>query len=174
MAKKKVNRETKRSSRNEGPFNSALESGLRALCVLYEAFPRSFDTQRLVFLDYLVVHSGDAEDGPESLHPATPFRSNEWVVRRHLVDQGLRLLIQRGLVTPELTDAGILYSASETSGAFVACLVEPYTTELKKRARWVVSNFGQKEEAELIDYFNQNLDRWGAEFEPLGDWEGDV
>ncbi|MFM9959999.1 MAG: ABC-three component system middle component 2 [Planctomycetaceae bacterium] len=62
MAKKKNNREPKRASRNEGPFNSALESGLRALCVLYEAFPQSFDTQRLVFFDYLVVHSGDVSD----------------------------------------------------------------------------------------------------------------
>jgi hypothetical protein len=174
MVKDNHSRKPDHTSHGEGPFYSALESGLRALCVLYEAFPQSFDTQRLVFFDYLVVHSGDVEDGPKSLHPATPFRSNEWVVRRHLVDRGLRLLVERGLVMPQLTDAGIFFVASETAGAFVACLVEPYTKELKKRARWVVKSFGQTEEGELIDFFNRNLDRWGAEFEQLGDWEAEL
>ena len=161
------------TSPSRGPFNSALESGLRALCLLYEAFPNAYDTQRLVFFDYLVVHSGDVEDGPESLHPATPFRSNEWVVRRRLVDQGLRLLMERGLVRPEFTDNGIYFSASEAAGAFVACLTEAYTVQLKERAKWVVSEFGPTNEAELNDYFTRHLDRWGAEFEVLGDWDGE-
>jgi hypothetical protein len=155
------------------PFNSAVESCLRALCVLYEAFPNAYDTQRLVFFDYLVVHSGDVKNGPESLHPATPFRSNEWVVRRRLVDQGLRLLMERGLVVPEFTDNGILFSASEAAGAFVACLTERYTEELKDRAKWVVSTFGLSDESELNDFFTRNLDRWGAEFEVLGNWDGE-
>lgn len=156
-----------------GPFNSALESGLRALCLLYEAYPVAFDTQRLVFFDYLVVHSGDVEEGPESLHPATPFRSNEWVVRRRLVNHGLRLLMQRGLVTPEFRDTGILFSASEAAGAFVACLSEGYTERLRERAKWVISTFGLTEESELNDYFTRHLDRWGAEFEVLGNWGGE-
>ena len=161
------------SIQSRGPFNSALESGLRALCLLYEAFPDAYDTQRLVFFDYLVVHSGDVEDGPESLHPATPFRYNEWVVRRRLVDQGIRLLMERGLVTPQFTDSGILFSASEEAGAFVACLTEAYTEQLKERAKWVVSTFGLAEEADLNDYFTRHLDRWGAEFEVLGNWDGE-
>ena len=157
---------------NVGPFNSALESGLKALCVLYEGHPRFFDTQRLVFFDYLVVHSGDVSDGPESLHPPTPFRSNEWVVRRRLVTHGLRLLMERGLVEAQVSDNGILFGATEDTGAFVACLSEPYTRQLRKKARWVIKRFGQTDEDELINYFNQNLDRWGAEFELIGDWEG--
>ena len=168
---KPTNRQpAEKSGPSPGPFNSALESSLRALCLLYEAFPDAYDTQRLVFFDYLVVHSGDVEDGPESLHPATPFRSNEWVVRRRLVDQGLRLLMQRGLVRPEFHDTGILFSASEAAGAFVACLSEGYTEQLRERAKWVISTFGLTEEAELNDYFTRHLDRWGAEFEVLGNW----
>lgn len=156
------------------PFNSALESGLRAMCILYEGYPAGMDSQRLVFFDYLVVHSGDVKDGPESLHPATPFRSNEWLLRRQLVDQGLRLLTQRGLAAPSLTEYGILYSATDAAGAFMACLSQDYTQVLKQRASWVIENFGDTDETELIDYFNTHLDRWGAEFQPVGDWGEDT
>lgn len=146
-----------------GPFNSALESSLRALCVLYEAFPESYDTQKLVFFDYLVVHSGDVDGGPLSLHPATPFRSNEWIVRRKLVDQGLKLLIARGLVQPEFTDSGIRFVVSDAAGAFVSCLKEDYTAQLRDRAKWVVKTFGLSKESDLTDFFTRNLDRWGTE-----------
>lgn len=168
MAKRKKRQE---SPATRGAFNSPLECALRSLCVLYESYPQSFDTQRLVFFDYLVVHSGDVEEGPQSLHPATPFRSSEWVVRRQLVEQGLRLLIERGLVTPLLTDGGIMYAGSEATGAFVQCLASTYTQELKERAKWAVEKFGKEDESEMVDYFSRHLDRWGAEFEALGNWE---
>jgi hypothetical protein len=153
------------------PFNSPLENGLRAMCVLYEAFPAAYDLQRLVFLDYLVVHSGDVPDGPESLHPPTPFRSNEFLVRRQVIERGLRLLLERGLVDVRTTTDGFLYCASETAATFVQCLHEPYTELLRQRARWTVERFGQASENELADFFNRHLDRWGAEFEIVGDLE---
>lgn len=81
--------------------------------------------------------------------------------------------MQRGLVRPEFHDIGILFSASEAAGAFVACLSEGYTEQLRERAKWVISTFGMTEEAELNDYFTRHLDRWGAEFEVLGNWGGE-
>ncbi len=63
------------------PFNSALETGVRALTVLAEASPRALDLQELVYFDYLIVHSGDA-GGPASLHLNTPLRNGELLVRR--------------------------------------------------------------------------------------------
>jgi hypothetical protein len=153
------------------PFNSPLESGLRAMCILYEAFPAAYDLQRLVFLDYLVVHSGDVSGGPESLHPPTPFRSNEFLVRRRVIERGLRLLLERGLVDVRTTADGFLYCASEEAAAFVQCLYEPYTAALRERAHWAVERFGQASENELADFFNRHLDRWGAEFEIVGDLE---
>lgn len=47
------------------PFNSPLETGVRSLTILEAAFPLSFDLQRLVEFDYVVVHSGDVEDDIE-------------------------------------------------------------------------------------------------------------
>ena len=67
------------------PFNSAIECGLRSLIILEHAFPLEYDLQRLVFYDYLLVHSQDA-GGPNSIHPATPHRSGEVLVKRKMLE----------------------------------------------------------------------------------------
>lgn len=51
--------------------------------------------QRLVEMDYLVVHSGDA-DGPDSLHAPLPMRAGELLVRHGLIEKGLMLMMSRG------------------------------------------------------------------------------
>ena len=79
------------------PFNSALETGVRTLAILIACYPTAHDLGRLVQYDYLTVHSGDA-NGPPSLHPPLPLRSGELLVRRGLIESGLRLMMSRSLV----------------------------------------------------------------------------
>ena len=76
------------SRTHHSPFNSPLETGIRSLAVLVAAYPEPFDLERLVEMDYLVVHSGDA-DGPYSLHAPLPMRAGELLVRRGLIEKGL-------------------------------------------------------------------------------------
>jgi len=158
----------------QDPFllNSSVESGLRSLCLLYEAYPLQLDLQRLVFFDYMLVHSGDAPNGPPSIHPPTPFRSNELLVRRHLIESGLHLLLARGLITFKVSQAGFLYSAADPAVSFLSSLTEEYTVLLRERAAWVVKSYGDTDDAQLSAVFNENLDRWGSEFEIVGDFDG--
>ncbi len=74
-------------------FNSALGTGLRALIVLDAFHPRACSTSELVWFDHLVVHTADLE-GPDSLHPDLPSRAGELLVRRRLVDEGVRRCCQ--------------------------------------------------------------------------------
>lgn len=147
------------------PFNTPLESGLRSLVLLTEAFPEFYDLQRLVFFDYLIVHSADAPEGPTSLHPGTPHRSGEVLVRRGIVEDGLTFLLDRGLVEQRFEARGILYGATEYASPFLDCLRAPYTVSLKERAKWVVQKFGGYTDEALKQFFSENLDRWGSEFE---------
>jgi len=147
-----------------GPFNSPLECGLRALTLLSAASPAAYDLQRLVLYDYLLVHSGDVPGGPESIHPATPLRSGEALVRRHWVERGLLLMISRELIVRIFSQSGILYAASELAESFLGYMEESYTKKLRERASWVISTFGSHTDQQLIDFFKANLDRWGGEF----------
>lgn len=146
------------------PFNSPLECGLRALVILRAAETVPCDLQRLVFYDYLLVHSGDVPGGPESIHPPTPLRSGEALVRRHWVERGLLLMVSRELIIRTFSAQGILYEASPIAASFLAYMEEPYTKLLQARAAWVIERFGGYSEHDLVEFFKANLDRWSGEF----------
>jgi len=155
----------RRSSQQRLPFNSPTETGLRAVTVLTEAFPAAYDLQRLLFFDYVTVHSADLAGGPASLHPATPHRSGEILIKRGLVERGLILYWSRGLIERRFDPQGFLYAATEQSASFLDSLSSPYAQELRARARWVVESLGELSAEELQEIVGQHLDQWGAEFE---------
>lgn len=151
-------------SATAAPFNSPLECGLRTLVLLAAADPSACDLQRLIFYDYLLVHSGDVPDGPDSIHPPTPLRSGEALVRRHWIERGLLLMISRELVVRIFSGQGIMYQASPLAAPFLGYLQEPYTRKLQERAQWVVARFGNQSDHQLVEFFKANLDRWSGEF----------
>lgn len=148
------------------PFNSALETGLRSLAILEAAFPSRHDLQRLVELDYLVVHSADV-GGPESLHAPLPLRAGELLVRRQLIEKGLLLMMSKGLIERHSTETGIEYSASETASPYLANLAAIYTLLLRERAQWLVCNFEGFSTEQLRDLTRRFFARWSSEFEPM-------
>src|ERR1700744_3513837 len=102
-------------------FNSALETGVRTVIVLDAVHPRAFDLAHLTWFDHLVVHTSDI-GGPESLHPDIPQRTGELLVRRRLVENGVKLMRRLHMVETEVGEGGIVYQASEDASAFVESL----------------------------------------------------
>lgn len=145
-------------------FNTPLESGLRSAALLLEAYPDSFDVQRLGQYDYLIVHSGDVVGGPPSIHPATPHRSGELLVRRRLVEAGLEFMVHRGVIERAFTQNGIGYVAGEYAVLFLNSLSSEYANQLRDRAAWVVHRFAGLSDEELTAYIKAHLSQWGAEF----------
>jgi ABC-three component (ABC-3C) system Middle Component 2 len=148
-------------------FNSALEYGLRLLFLLDAATPGQADLQRLISYDYLLVHSGDIDGGPPSLHPAVPFRGSELLIKRDLVRAGLDLMFARELVEKRLTGDGIVYRGSELTRAFLNLLKTPYAVNVRARARWVIERFGPLTDEGLNSFMASSVGLWGAEFEHL-------
>lgn len=149
------------------PFNTPIESGLRLLFVLDEAKGDAFDLQRLVSYDYLLVHSGDVEGGPASLHPAVPFRGGELLVKREFVRAGLDAMFAKELLEKKFESSGIYYRATALTGAFLKLLVSAYSSSLRARAAWVTSRFADYTDEMLESYMTENVGRWGAEFDRL-------
>jgi len=152
-------------SKSISAFNSPVECGLRSAILLAEAFPQMIDLQRLIQYDYLLVHSGDVADGPPSIHPATPNRSGELLIRRPLIESGIKLMMSKAIIECELSSKGIRYLAGDWSVPFLSALTADYTEALKERATWVIQNFGQYSDAALTDYMRKNWSHWGSEFE---------
>lgn len=146
------------------PFNGPIEIGLRALTILNEAYPEAYSMQRLVVFDYLVVHSDDVPDGPPGLHPRTPNRGGELLVRRGVLEQGLLLYQSRTLIERRFYASGVFYSATERSAGFLDVLISEYLIELRDRAKWLVTKFGGMADSELVQFVRTRIGAWGAEF----------
>lgn len=147
------------------PFNGPVECGLRAMVLLYEIHPAFASLQRLVVFDYLLIHSDDVPKGPPGLHPKTPYRSGELLVRRDTLRRGILLYISRGLISDHYRESGIAYSATERTGAFLDALSSEYTGELRERAGWVAERFGNCSDQDLDVLVKDHIGEWGAEFE---------
>ena len=146
------------------PFNGPIEIGLRALTLLSEAFPSAYSLQRMVVSDYLLVHSDDLPGGPPGLHPKTPHRGGELLVRRAVLERGLMLYQSRGLLDRHYTEAGVMFAATERTATFLDALSTGYAAELRERAAWLVSLFGETSDQELLKIANSQVGEWGAEF----------
>ncbi len=129
-------------------FNSPLEAGLRALFVLSAAGRRALDTQRLVYMDYILIHSGDL-GGPESLHADTPSRKGELLVRRELLTDGLVLMRSRDLVERKFRASGIAWLATREGRHVVEQFESRYASTLKTTAKWAVETFGSRSDQAL-------------------------
>lgn len=150
----------------ETTFNSPLETGMRSLNVLLEAYPATYDLQKLVIFDHLVVHTKDV-GGPESLHPKLPQSNTEILVRRKVVENGLLLMMSRNLIERVINSDGISYRAGELATTFINSLNAPYLTQLRESASWVVGNFGQFEDTKLREVVHTFFDKWIEEFQEV-------
>ncbi len=148
------------------PFNSPLETGVRSLAILVAAFPTAFDLQRLVEMDYLVVHSGDV-DGPHSLHAPLPLRAGELLVRRELIENGLLLMMSRDLVQRVPKDDGFNYLAGETAAPFMSSLTSEYSRQLMDRASWAVSRFENVSTEDIRRITHRVFEKWSSQFQPI-------
>jgi hypothetical protein len=102
--------------------------------------------------------------GPRSLHPATPLRSGELLVRRNLVGHGLQLMIRKGLVTKSFTSQGILYAATPHAKSVIAYFQSNYAVRCAEISKWISQRFQQLSDDELRGFIRDNLGRWGTEF----------
>jgi hypothetical protein len=148
----------------DGPFNSPVEVGLRALVTLTATHPAAHSLQRLTVLDYLVVHSDDVPDGPPGLHPQTPYRAGELLMRRAVLEDGLLLYESRGMVERRFETAGVFYAATDRAGAFLDVFAGPYMDALRDRAARVTERFKPLADEPLFELVDSWIGEWGAEF----------
>lgn len=153
-------------SQSTHPFNSTLETGIRALVVLDALYPRRCDLMELTWFDHLVVHTGDldGDNVPDSLHPDLPNRAGELLVRRQLVERSLRLMQQVHLIEVHETEEGVQFAASEEAPSYLDLLQAPYSTELKRRASWMAKRLAGLSVPQLREIVETKIGRWTAEF----------
>lgn len=145
-------------------FNSPLETGVRSVIILDAIYPKTCDLSMLVWLDHLVVHSGDV-NGPTSLHPDVPQRNAELLIRRTLIEDGLKMMRRFNLIQVLPENEGITYQSTEEAFPFVNLLKASYSVKLRDRAQWIAENITVLEQDVLKKLITDKISRWNLEFE---------
>ncbi|EJO2017439.1 hypothetical protein RQY88_001061 [Vibrio vulnificus] len=129
---------------NESVFNTELEAGVRAICVLNEIYPKAIDIDIILKSDYMIVYSSDF-NGPESIHQHIPNRKFALDVRYQVVKNGLELMKNFDMVEVVPTSNGLAYRATESVSPYLRLMTSPYSKKLIHNASWV-SNLINSEE----------------------------
>lgn len=155
---------------HDSVLSSPLEVGLRML-ILLSRLTITADLHRLAIYDYLLLHSHDLDDGPESLHPPTPLRTGELLVRRNQITRGLFLLETRGLIERDYSTDGIAFRTSKLAEPFLQYFESDYAKKCGNISGWVAQTFDGMSSDELQTFIHSRIGKWGVEFtdEPTED-----
>ena len=149
------------------PLNSPLEIGLRTVILLTEVFPEALNIDRLILMDYRLLHSGDF-DGPNSVQPAVSTRSGELGIKRTVLEHGVQLMMRAGMVEVEASNQGITYRASEAASPFLRLVRSPMLDQLCQVASWIgvefsdLTNDAIRERMRIIS--SQWSEEWNEDF----------
>lgn len=144
-------------------YNSPLETGIRAVVVLEHLRPVRVDLAEMVLFDHVVVHTGD-HGGPPSLHTDLPDRKGELLVRRRLVEHGLRLMQRCHLVAAACEDDGISYHATDEAAAYLELLETPYSEHLKVCSSWIGDEVRRYSKAAFKERLRARISDWADSF----------
>ena len=145
-------------------FNSPLEIGLRLLFILNNTNKHGLDIERLLYYNYLVIHSSDVSPNVESLHPSFPNRSCEILISRDIISKGLKLLLSKSLICVDYNKNGLKYKKNDNTQKFLTYFESTYSKELDEKAKWACETFDEISDKKLKDYMEGQLGKWGSEF----------
>ena len=132
--------------------------------LLNETYPRSLSLQRLVVLDYLIVHSDDVPGGPPGLHPQVPHPGRNFLSDAMSYKKGWSCIKAAAYWNSALKLKGLLRGDGTDCGV-PRCPLLPTTRLLwRDRARWLVSTYAEMEDDQLQAFAREHVGRWGAEF----------
>ena len=140
-------------------LNSPLEVGLRTVVTLTASFPDALDIDRLLLMDYCLLHSADL-GGPESVLPSIDTRGGELAVRRSVLEHGVHLMVRAGMIEISTSPLGIAYRASESAAPFLVLVSSPHLGRISEVATWTATEFSDLSTEQIRSRMRQISNQW--------------
>lgn len=135
-------------------FNSAFENSLRILLLLAE-FNCGQSLDKIYATDFMVSYGATFGVSESDLNGDNQYKFSEFASRREIVRQALKQLVLDGLVWPDNSAAGILYSITDVGREYSATLESEYAEEYRSTARKIVEIVSDISERTIIDKINK-------------------
>lgn len=149
---------------NTNLFNTPFEMGVRALLLL-ETIEKPITLENLIFLDYMLLHSGDFHNSPESIHADIPYRKGELLVKRVVLLNSLELFLSKGVLIKKFTPNGIYFAQNDLTSAFLNFFKSQYFVQLREIALWIKNSVPNDSEKEMNTYFKNTFSLDDGQFE---------
>lgn len=135
-------------------FNSAFENSLRILLLLAE-FDCGQSLDKIYATDFMVSYGATFGVSESDLNGDNQYKFSEFASRREIVRQALKQLVLDGLVWPDNSAAGILYSITDTGREYGATLDSEYAEEYRSTAQRIVEMVSDVSERSIIEKINK-------------------
>ncbi|GEM_PF-4756807 len=149
---------------NNHLLNSTIEVALRVLVILTINCSEKFDVERLGYYDYVSTRLNDYNDKFKSLHPYTPYKHGELIVKRELIQSALALLLKKDLVKIEYGTEGVNYYSNKYSSYFLSHFKSEYYLELCKHVEVASNNLSNIKTEDLRKLFKRNINKMEMQF----------
>ena len=135
-------------------FNSVFENSLRILLLLAE-FDCRQSLDKIYATDFMVSYGATFGVSKSDLNGDNQYKFSEFASRREIVRQALKQLVLDGLVWPDNSAAGILYSITDAGREYGDTLDSEYAKEYRSIARKIVEIFSDVSERSIIEKINK-------------------
>lgn len=135
-------------------FNSSFENSLRILLLLAE-FNGGQSLDKIYASDFMVSYGATFGVSKVDLNGDNQYKFSEFASRREIVRLALKQLVLEGLVRPDNSADGIIYSITDAGREYSATLESEYAEEYRITARKIVELVSAVSERTLIDKINK-------------------
>lgn len=135
-------------------FNSVFENSLRILLLLAE-FNCGQSLDKIYASDFMVSYGATFGVSKVDLNGDNQYKFSEFASRREIVRLALKQMVLDGLVWPDNSAAGILYSITDEGREYSATLESEYAEEYRSTARKIVKIVSDESERTIIDRINK-------------------
>lgn len=135
-------------------FNSAFENSLRIMLLLAE-FNCGQSLDKIYATDFMASYGATFGVSESDLNGDSQYKFSEFASRREIVRQALKQLVLDGLVWPDNSAAGILYSITDAGREYGDTLDSEYAKEYSSIARKIVEIFSDVSERSIIEKINK-------------------
>ena len=130
-------------------FNSVFENSLRILLLLAE-FDCGQSLDKIYATDFMVTYGATFGVSESDLNGDNQYKFSEFASRREIVRLALK-----GMVLPENSATGILYSITNAGRDYSATLTSEYAEEYRSTARKIVEIVSNAAERTIIHKINK-------------------
>ena len=135
-------------------FNSVFENSLRILLLLAE-FDCGQSLDKIYATDFMVSYGATFGVSESDLNGDNQYKFSEFASRREIVRQALKQLVLDGLVRPDNSTVGILYSITDAGREYSNILGSEYAEEYRSTAKKVVEVVSDVSVRTIIDKINK-------------------